>query len=169
MANDFEIVEKAIGPAIQIEECVPVKRMPATFGRDYKRIADYVKSQGAEVEGMPYAYYLGMDWDVELNRGKLSMLFSVLFRKWHFFAGWATSKSLPGEGDLQSKEWGTHRYVQAMHRGPYKESSETYRALIGWAKDQGLSLKNEVFELYLNDPKEVGEANTETLILVPIQ
>lgn len=169
MANDFQVVEKAIGPAIEVEERVAVWRMPATFSRDYQRIADYVKSQGAQVEGMPYAYYLDMDWDVELNRGKFSMLFSMLFKKWHFFAGWPTSKSLPGEGDLQSTEWGSHRYVSAMHRGPYKESSKTYRELISWAKDQGLSLKNEVFELYVNDPQEVGEANAETVILVPIQ
>ena len=55
MTNKYEIVEKSIGPAIEIEEKIPVWRMPATFGRDYKRIADYLNSQDADCIDMPYA------------------------------------------------------------------------------------------------------------------
>jgi len=87
LPNEFEIIEKEIGPVIEIEERVPVWRMPATFGRDYKRIAEYLTSQDAEVVGMPYARYQNMDWEVELNRSKLSTFFSLFTQKWHFFVG----------------------------------------------------------------------------------
>ena len=34
MDEQFEVIEKAIGPVIEIEERVPVWRMPATFYRN---------------------------------------------------------------------------------------------------------------------------------------
>lgn len=67
MADTFEIIEKALGSVVEIEERIPVWRMPATFGRDFKRIADYLESQGAEVVGMPYGRYVEMDWEKEVN------------------------------------------------------------------------------------------------------
>ena len=49
MTDQFEVIEKTIGPVIEIEECVSVWRMPATFTRDYKRIADYLDTQGGRM------------------------------------------------------------------------------------------------------------------------
>jgi len=169
MSHDFEVIEKAIGPVIELEECVPMWRMPATFGRDYKRISDYLASQGAECSDMPYARYQDMNWEQELNRGKLATFLSMLTKKWHFFVGMPTSKSLPGEGDLKSQVLTSQRYARAVHRGSYQKCSATYKALYEWVKSQGLSLKNEAIECYVNDPQEVDKADIETLILIPIR
>ena len=169
MTNEFEIIDKAIGPVIEIEERVPVWRMPATFGRDYKRIAEYVTSQGAEIVDMPYARYQDMDWQRELSRGKLASLFAMLTKKWHFFVGMPTSKTLPGEKELQSRKLASQRYARAIHRGPYQNSVVTYRALYDWVVSQGLSMQNEAIECYVNDPREVAEADIETVILIPLQ
>lgn len=169
MASEFEVIEKVIGPAIEIEERISVWCMPATFGRDYKRIAEYLRSQGAECIDMPYARYLDMDWDVELNRGKLATFFSLLTKKWHFFAGMPSSKELTGEGDLKSKVHTSQRYVRGIHRGPYRECGATYKVLFQWAKDQGVTLKNEAIECYVNDPNEVNKADIETVILIPLE
>ncbi len=169
MMDRFSIVEKAIGPVIEIEECVKMWRMPATFSRDYKRISEYLASQGTECADMPYARYLDMDWEVELGRGKLATFFSLLTKKWHFFAGMPTSKTLPGEGELKSQVLGSQRYAHAVHLGPYKECGTTYKALYEWAKSQGEVLKNEAFEYYVNDPREVDKADIETVILIPLQ
>lgn len=81
MANEFDIIEKEIGPVIEIEERVPVSVC---------RLFLDVTLQNAEVVGMPYARYQEMDWDVELNRGKLSIFFSLFTKKWHFFVGMLT-------------------------------------------------------------------------------
>lgn len=120
MNNEFAIIEKAIGPVIEIEERAKVWRMPAIFGRDYKRIADYLASQGAECVDMPYARYQDMDLELEVNRGKLATFFAMLTKKWHFFAGMPTSKPLPGEGELKSRVLASQRYAHAVHRGPYQ-------------------------------------------------
>lgn len=169
MTNEFEIVEKVIGPAIEIEERVSVWRMPATFGRDYKRIAEYLESQSAECTDMPYARYLDMDWDVELNRSKLATFISLLTKKWHFLVGMPSSKELPGKGDLKSNVYTSQRYVRGVHRGPYKECGATYKLLFKWAKDQEVKLKNEAIECYVNDPSEVDKADIETVILIPLE
>jgi effector-binding domain-containing protein len=169
MSDQFEVVEKAIGPVLEIEERVSMWRMPATFGRDYKRISDYLESQGAECNDMPYARYLDMDWEVELNRGKLATFFSLLTKKWHFFAGMPTSILVPGEVDLKSQVLPNQHFVRGVHRGPYKDCSGSYKALYDWSVAQGLSLKNEAIEFYVNDPNEVAEADIETVILIPLQ
>ena len=167
--TEFEIVERAIGPVVEIEETVPVWRMPSVFGRDYKRIAGYIQAQGAKISGMAYAHYLDMDWERELGRGKLSTLLSMPFKRWHFFAGMPSSSHLERSGDLLTKVIENTRYARAVYRGPYREVSETYKALSDWVKQQQLSMQNEVYEFYLNDPREVGLENTETEILVPLR
>ena len=169
MDNEFEVIEKVIGPAIEIEERILLWHMPATFSRDYKRIAEYLESQGADCIGMPYARYLDMDWDVELNRGKLATFFSLLTKKWHFFAGMPSSKTLAGSGDLKTIVHTSQRYARGVHRGPYRKCDATYKALIQWAKDKGVTLKNEAIECYVNDPNEVDESDIETIILIPLE
>jgi effector-binding domain-containing protein len=168
MVDEFEVIEKSIGPVIEIEECVKMFRMPATFSRDYKRIMDYLASQGAECVDMPYARYQDMDWELELGKSKLATFFSLFSKKWHFFAGIPTSKPLPGEGELKYQVLESQRYVRAVHIGPYQQCAATYKSLYAWAKSQELSLKNEAIEIYVNDPNEVDKADIETVILIPI-
>jgi len=169
MTDIYTVTERAIGPVIEIEEHAPVWRMPGVFGRDYPRIADYIHSQNAEIVGMPYARYVDMNWEAELNRGKVSAFISMFTRKWHFFVGMPTSKLLPTQGLLVSKELASRRYAQAIHRGPYQDSSKTYAALNDWAIANGLQMTNEAFEFYLNDPREVGQEAAETEILIPLK
>lgn len=168
MANDFEIIEQSLGHAIEIEEIAPAWRMPAIFSRDYQRIAEYMNSQGAEILDFPYARYQDMDWDVELNRGKLASLLSLFTKKWHFYVGMPSSIPLPGKAELRSIDHSNQRYVRGVHFGPYKDCTETYRALFNWAQEKGLALHNEAIECYVNDPREVDEDDIETIILIPL-
>jgi effector-binding domain-containing protein len=168
MASKFEIIDKAIGPVIEIEERTTMWRMPATFGRDYQRIAEYLHSHGAECVDMPYARYLEMNWEVELAKGKLAMLVDVLTKRWHYLAGMPASMTLPGEGELRARVYESRRYARAVHRGPYQNSGETYKALYDWIKGQGLLPEKEAIECYVNDPREVSKAELETVILIPL-
>lgn len=169
MAEPFVVIEKAFGAVVEIEERVGMLAMPATFGRDFKRIMAYLQSQGAECVDMPYARYQDMDWERELNQGMLAGVFSMLFKKWHFFVGMPSSKSLPGEGVLVARQLASQRYVRAVHRGPYRKCGATYKALHAWAKAQGILLSSEAIECYVNDPREVGPEELETVILIPIE
>jgi effector-binding domain-containing protein len=169
MNNEFEIIEKEIGPVIEIEEHVTMWRMPSTFSRDYKRIAEYLSAQGVECVEAPYARYLDMDWELEIGKGKFSALIDMLTRKWHFQAGMPISRPLPGEGELKAHVLEKRRYCKAVHHGPYQKVGGTYKALYDWVKVQGLSLENEAIEFYLNDPRETDKADLETVILIPVR
>ncbi|MDH5392460.1 MAG: GyrI-like domain-containing protein [Gammaproteobacteria bacterium] len=166
--KEFEIMEKEIGPVVEIEESVHVWQMPKTFGRDYEMINNYLVSNAAECTGMPYARYVDMQWQKEVNRGLLANIFAVLFKKWHFFAGLPGSKVVQSSGPLLSRQINSQKYVRALHKGPYKDVGPTYKALYEWSLAQGLALKNEAIECYLNDPAKVKPADIETEILIPI-
>ncbi len=169
MSEPFELVEKTFGPVIEIEERVGMLSMPATFGRDFKRIMAHLQAHGAECTELPYARYQEMDWERELNQGMLATLSSMLFKRWHFFVGMPTSRLLPGDGPMVSRELPSRRYARALHRGPYRQCGATYKALHAWAREQGLVLANEAIECYVNDPREVGQDGLETVILIPLE
>ncbi len=169
MAEDFEVVTKAIGTVVEIEEFVPIWKMPVTFGRDFKKIANYIESQNAEVVDMPYGLYKDMDWEAEVNEGKWSMFLSMFTKKWHLFVGMASSKALPENGELKAETKAPQKFAKAIHLGPYQQCGKTYKALLGWSKSQGLTLRNEAYEFYANDPKKVAKDQIKTVILVPLE
>jgi effector-binding domain-containing protein len=168
MVHMFEIVEITIGPVVEVEESTFVWQMPSRFKRDYQSIAEYIAATGAEFSGMPYARYFDMNWAGELNRGKISSLFSMLFKKWHYLAGMPSTKLLQGRGRLRANNYPQRRYASTMHCGPYKNCGETYVALMKWLLEQGHTPDSEAFEFYRNDPHEVAEAELETQILIPL-
>jgi len=164
----FEVVEKEIGPVVEIEEKVKVWQMPKTFGRDYEAINNYLLANDAKCSGMPYARYVDMDWEKEVNRGALGNLIAVLFSRWHFFAGLPSTKMLQSSGEFQAQEIKSQKYIRALHKGPYKDVGPTYKALFEWAKAQEHNLRNEAIEYYLNDPAEVKAEDIETEIFIPL-
>ncbi len=168
MTDEIEIVEKTFGSVIEIEERIPVWRMPAAFGRDFSRIAGYIESQGAEVVGMPYGRYVDMDWEKEVNRGKLATFYAMLTKKWHFFVGMQTSKEMSAEDEFKSQVMVSHRYASTVHYGPYQECGKTYKALYDWTKSHGVLLQNQSIECYANDPNEVDKADIKTVIFIPL-
>lgn len=168
ITEKFEIVKKDIGPVMEIEENVKVWQMPKTFAGDYEKINNYLVSNDAVCSGMPYARYVDMDWEKEVNRGLFANIVAMLFKRWHFFAGLPSSKLLQSSGEFHAQEIKPREYVRALHKGPYKDVGPTYKALYEWAISQGITLKNEALEFYLNDPAEVKPAEIETEIFIPL-
>ena len=164
----FEILEKEIGPVVEIEENIKVWQMPKTFGRDYEKINNYLVSNDAECSGVPYARYVDMDWEKEVNRGLFASIATILFKNWHFFAGLPSSKMLQSRGEHHAQVLKSQKYARALHKGPYKDVGPTYKALYEWSIAQGITLKNEAIECYLNDPSEVKPTEIETEILLPL-
>ena len=165
----LEIIEKEIGPVLEIEERVPMWKMPATFGRDYGLISAYIESQGSSIRDMPYARYLDIDWKAEVNMGFFAQLISVLTKRWHFQVGMPTAEALPGEGVLISRTLNNRHYARAIHRGPYKSVGNTYKVMIEWLKEQEVEADGEAFEFYLNSPDEVKQSELETEVLLPLK
>jgi len=167
--TQFEIIEKEFGPVIEIEERASMWRMPATFGRDYALISNYIESQGSSIRDMPYARYLDIDWEAEITMGFFSQLLRILSAKWHFQVGMPTASELAGEGTLVSRVHSKRRYARTIYRGPYKGVGRTYKSMILWLKAQGLEADGESIESYLNSPQEVKQQELKTEIMIPLK
>ena len=62
----------------------------------------------------------------------------------------------------------TQRVVQFTHKGPYSKLGEVYERLSRQMEVQGLQCVGPSWEIYLNDPSTVTEAELLTEIYMPI-
>ncbi len=169
MGSKIEIIEKELGDVIEIEENTYVWKMPSVMSRNFDGLYTYSKKWSDEESPfMPYARYIGFEWEKELSKGIIANLLGMFFTKWHFFTGLQTPKKLDKNGTIRASKIENRRYVKATHYGPYHQVSHTYRQIVDWANEHNLVLDNESIEFYLNDPREVGKDKTETMVLIPV-
>lgn len=166
--EEVEIIEKQIGDVIEIEERVPVWKMPSAMSRDLTLILEYLKSKGVDCKEAPYARYLDIDWDLEMKRGAFANFIGMFTKKWHFQAGMPTSTKIKGANNLVDRNIQKKKYVKTIHYGPYQSVGITYKKMYVWVKAQNLSFENESIEFYLNDPKDTEKNSLETMVLIPI-
>jgi effector-binding domain-containing protein len=169
MEPEFETVEKEIGHVLEIEERIPMWKMPSTMGRDLKELSGHLENQGVEPAGAPYSRYLGVDWKTELAKPKLMMFLEVFSKKWHMMIGIPTGREVAGEGSMQSSYLPKGKYLRTVHLGPYHKLGATYEKTGNWAQENGIELADTSIESYLNDPANTAKADLETEILIPIR
>ena len=169
MKSKIEIIEKELGDVIEIEENTFVWKMPSVMSRNFDGLYTYSK-KGSDEESpfMPYARYVGFDWEKELSKGIIANLLGMFFTKWHFFTGLQTAESMSTSGTIRPGKIDSRRYLKALHYGPYHKVGDTYQEMLDYAKEDNIVLGNESIEFYLNDPREAGKERTETLVLIPV-
>ena len=166
--EEIEIIEKEIGDVIEIEELVPVWKMPSAMGRDFNLILEYLKSKGVDCKEAPYARYLDIDWELEMKKGTFANFISMFTKQWHFQAGMPISKKIEGKDSMVERQIQNKKYIKTIHYGPYQKVGSTYKKMYDWAMTQNLSFENESIELYLNDPKDTKKESLKTMVLIPV-
>lgn len=73
-----------------------------------------------------------------------------------------------GEGEVRSYTLPGGKMAKIVHRGPYEACEPTYNRLFAWIADQGKTITGPMREVYLNDPREVGQEEILTEIYAPI-
>ena len=58
--------------------------------------------------------------------------------------------------------------AKIMHKGAYEDCKLTYDKLFSWMQDKGKTIIGPIREVYLTDPRDVGEENNLTEIYAPI-
>lgn len=61
------------------------------------------------------------------------------------------------------------KMAKTIHKGPYQDCGPTYEKLYKWIEEKGKKITGPVREVYLNDPREVGEEEALTEIYAPIE
>ncbi len=164
----MEIIEKEIGHVIEIEEQVPMWKMPSIMGRDFNRIIEHINNQdGVDME-IPYARYLGVDWESQMSKSAFANFIEIFTKKWHFQAGIPVSQETADKFPLKYTFLKKTQYIKAIHIGAYQNVGKTYKTMYSLAIEKKLLLDNESIEFYLNDPRKVEKKLLETMVLIPI-
>ena len=167
--SKIEIIEKEIGNVVEIEDKIPMWKMPFVMKKNYKKIMDYIDTYKKDSAGVVYARYLNVDWESLMNKSSFRNFIDIFFQKWHFCAGITTSLKLEDNNNLKSNFIKNKKYVKIIHHGEYYKLSDTYKELYRLSKEQNILLKNESIEIYMNDPKITKKEDLETMILVTVE
>ncbi|GMB82296.1 AraC family transcriptional regulator [Shinella zoogloeoides] len=95
----------------------------------------------------------------------------VAEEKLRSFACVTADENIPAEPPLTRRVLAGGDYAVLRHRGPYANMGVAYRWLYGtWLPASGRSIRDEVmFEVYLNNPREVPPNDLLTEICLPLQ
>ena len=165
----IDVIDKWMGTSLEIEENIPMWKMSFVIKRDFRRMFEYLQSQGSDASEPPYARYLDVDWETQMNKKGFANFIDIFTKKWRFRAGLPTPAKFDGEGDILSVEFPPKKYVSATHIGPYQKVGETYRQMYEFIKSRNLAVESESVEYYLNDPRETKQKELETLVLIPLK
>lgn len=95
----------------------------------------------------------------------------VAEEKLRSFACVTADENIPAEPPLTRRVLAGGDYAVLRHQGPYANMGAAYRWLYGtWVPGSGRSIRDEVmFEIYLNNPREVPPSELLTEICLPLQ
>ncbi len=148
---DFEIRQTAEQHTAAIKMTRPISQIGPAMGEAFPKIYHAVVSSGVEPAGMPLARYFDF--------GEKATTFECAI-------------PVPGpftaSGEVQSSSVGGGEAAFAVHVGPYKKIGETWGALMAWVAQQGRTPAGPTFEIYIDDPGEVAEAELKTELYVPL-
>lgn len=168
MALDIEMIEREEQPALAVEARATVIGIPRVIGPAYHSIDQLMQARGLKMAAAPYTMYKNVDWSKSSKSKGLLGAIGMLFYKFDMEIGIPINKVSDGEDKIIATCIPAGRYLKVLHRGPYKTMNKTYEAIGEYVSREGLQLKDFTLEIYLNDPKEVGEEGLETELLIPL-
>ncbi len=168
MSQKISVVDQPVLHVLEVTVETSMFKIPKVLGEWFPRINRHIDQTGAQRAGAPYARYMNINWDEMRDCGMLKQMWFALTRKQLMCVGMAVSEPATGEGDIQPAAYAAGQYLQTIHRGPYHKVGATYKLVVQWAREQGLTLAGMTQENYINDPTEVEAKDIETRILIPV-
>ena len=151
------------GEEITIKEVKPIKvigikaessqdKISATMGPLYHKLYAYMGKKGIAPAGPPLAvWYTGP--------GKIMK----------YEACMQVSKQVAVEGDIQYHVLPGGKMVHMIHKGPYKNLTQSYGKIMAWINKKGITFGGPSYEIYLTDPANTKPADYQTEILMPFK
>ena len=133
---EFALEEVPATTVATMRRTIPVERLRTFVGVASDHVAAAVEDAGGRT-GPPFAWYHGMpDETVDVSAG-VEVVGDV-----H-----------PTEGGVSLVERPGGRAAVAVHTGSHESLAQTWRRLLGWLGEQGLSPGREGWEEYLTPPE----------------
>ena len=169
MSQKIEIVDRDLQHTLEIRSQAAMMKMPAVIGAAFGKINNHMKEKQIACDFPPYVKYVNFSWDDAGGANKFFGFFRMLTYKWDMLIGFPVTNEQIGAGEIKSGKIEKGKYLQTLHKGPYRKVGETYKVLIAYMKENKLKAKNECLEIYLNDPDTTKQDDLETLVLIPLE
>lgn len=158
MKPDIKIVEVEEQPTLSVRENADMSSIAEKMGRIFMEIFAFMQKQGIVPAGPPFSHYRDV-FSEATSKGVFDME-----------CGFPVSGPAEGEGHIKAGKLPGGKAVKAVHIGPYQTLSETYEAVMAWAKEKEIRLGDDMWEIYLTDPdREKDSAKWMTEIFWPIK
>lgn len=151
MPYQCELKEISSQPVLSVRTRTAFQDLPKVMAQVYPAISQYLAEQGQQPAGAPFAAYYNMDMqdlDVEI--------------------GIPVSETLHPTTEFQASEIPGGRAATCIHEGPYSSIGQTYDILAKWMEEKGYQASGIAYEMYIDDPGLVPEAELRTLVLFPL-
>lgn len=151
MDYQIELSDSPVQPTMAIRTRTSVTDLPRTLAKIYPAIAQHIIQIGEQLAGPGYTAYYNMDMnDLDIE------------------AGFITTKTLPGQGEIFASQIPAGKQVSCMYKGTYTQMALVYDAMNEWMAKNNYVPTGIVYELYYNSPGEVPETELLTKIVFPV-
>lgn len=169
MSEVIAIEECEARTVVEVEAEARLWRIPKVLRSSFEIAREHIEAEGAEVEGMPFARYLEVDWDSVRTKGAFGQFLEFLTAKQRMRSGMFSSRAVPTVGQAIGTEIPAGRYVTTIHRGAYHKVGDTYRRMVQWADAKNLELADSSFENYIDDPTEMPMDEVRTRVRIGLR
>ncbi|BDI60460.1 GyrI-like domain-containing protein [Qipengyuania nanhaisediminis] len=169
MADQIAIEQREAAHAVEIAANPRLWQIPKVLASGFAEARAHIERSGAAVEGMPFARYLGIDWDKMAGQGVLAQIGEFVFSRQAMRSGLFCSRPLSSEGNAIATTVPAGRYVTTYHRGAYHKVGDTYRRIVAWARENGVSLADSSLEHYIDDPTTMAMDEVRTQIWIAVR
>jgi effector-binding domain-containing protein len=130
---------------------IATSELAQTLGESYGKLSAFCTENSVEMAGMPLAIYY--TWENDST---------------DMIAAFPVSEEIEGTEGIEYGVISASKAVTAIHYGSYDSSEMTHMAMGAYIEENGFEISGPVFEIYLNDPETVSEAEIQTKIIYPI-
>jgi effector-binding domain-containing protein len=150
--SEFKIVDVPEQYLLTVRAKVKPEAIAGFLGPAYGKIGKRMAALGPQQAHAPMARYLAMDGE-----------------GFDMQAAMRIDAPATGEGEVEAVTLLTCRAVMVEHVGPYQDLGKVYSAVREWAAAQGVTVGDDSWELYTNDPGSVPPEEYRTEIYWPIR
>lgn len=169
MNQAIHISRQKSDPALEITVTIPVTKVQQTLADNWAKISSQIEASSAKQIGHPYAQFLDINWEKLTSPSPFSQLKQMMFAKQKLVAGIRLKKPVQSTTQITSTEFSPGRCIMANHFGPHHKVIETYKAILMWARQHRLDVKNNPIEIYPHTPGDNSSDQNQIIILVPIR
>jgi effector-binding domain-containing protein len=138
---------------VGIRRKVDVKELEGFFAEALPKVMGWVMGQGVQPASMPAAIW----WAMDMENGIADCQ-----------AGCFVSESLEGDGEITLGETASGDVLTITNVGPYSTVGQSWMAIYKHAAELGRQ-PGAGWEIYVDDPGKVAEAELRTEIFLPVQ